>query len=246
MLDSPFLHAHGILRYVGLFLSGVCHQLPEHSFLHAGMQLPLCARCTGVYLGALLALCNLWLKRRQRAARLPPLRVMLVLGVLFLLWGVDGLNSYLHFLSGNVWLYPPSNTLRLLTGMGMGLSLTLVVVPMLNWTLWRDPQDTRGITDLKELGFLLTQALAITILVRALPDICFYPLFVIDVVSVLLMLSLVNATIVVILLHRVNRAERWRHALLPLMLGLVLSLAEVGGIGLLRHALANMFPWPTP
>jgi len=245
-MESPFLHAHGLLRYVGLFLSGVCHQLPEHSFLLTGMQLPLCARCTGTYVGALLALCNLWLKRRQRAARLPALRVMVVLGVLFLLWGADGLNSYLQFLTGSICLYPPSNLLRLVTGLGMGLSVTLLVLPMLNLTLWRDPHEERVIAGLKELGVLLAQALAVAILVQTRLGALFYPLLVADVLSVLLVLSLVNATIVVILLRRVNHAEHWRQALLPLGLGLLLSAAEVGGIGLLRHALASILPWALP
>ena len=32
----------------------VCHQLPARSFHVWGMSLPVCARCTGIYLGAAL------------------------------------------------------------------------------------------------------------------------------------------------------------------------------------------------
>ena len=32
-----------------------CHQLPERSFFYKGYQLPICARCTGVLIGYLLA-----------------------------------------------------------------------------------------------------------------------------------------------------------------------------------------------
>jgi Predicted membrane protein (DUF2085) len=35
--------------------SVLCHQLPERSFHMWAVQLPVCARCTGVYLGAAVA-----------------------------------------------------------------------------------------------------------------------------------------------------------------------------------------------
>ena len=35
--------------------SAICHQRPERSFFIAGTQLPVCARCMGLYAGAALA-----------------------------------------------------------------------------------------------------------------------------------------------------------------------------------------------
>lgn len=43
-LALAFLYAAG---------SVVCHQLPDRSFFIDGRQLPVCARCTGLYLGGL-------------------------------------------------------------------------------------------------------------------------------------------------------------------------------------------------
>ena len=33
----------------------ICHQRPERSFFVGGTQMPVCARCTGLYVGAALA-----------------------------------------------------------------------------------------------------------------------------------------------------------------------------------------------
>lgn len=45
--------APGALFPIGHF---ICHQRPERSFFVGGQQLPVCARCTGLYVGATLAI----------------------------------------------------------------------------------------------------------------------------------------------------------------------------------------------
>ena len=43
----------------------VCHQRPERSFHLAGAQLPVCARCTGLYLSAAVGILFAWARRRS-------------------------------------------------------------------------------------------------------------------------------------------------------------------------------------
>jgi uncharacterized membrane protein len=50
--------------------SRICHQRPERSFHTAGVQWPVCGRCSGLYAGAPLgALAVLMLARRRRGKR---------------------------------------------------------------------------------------------------------------------------------------------------------------------------------
>ncbi len=61
----------------------VCHQRPERSFHLAGAQLPVCARCTGLYLsGALGLVLAPWSRRFAVAARFSSWRLPLVLASL--------------------------------------------------------------------------------------------------------------------------------------------------------------------
>ena len=43
----------------------VCHQQPDRSFHLAGAQLPVCARCTGLYLSAALGIVFAWARARS-------------------------------------------------------------------------------------------------------------------------------------------------------------------------------------
>jgi hypothetical protein len=88
--------------------------------------------------------------------------ILAVLALFFLAFGVDGANSYLYLLKQTYEgflpqipnLYVPNNTLRLLTGSGMGIAMASVLYPVVNQTLWRDADDRPALT-WKEFGGLL-------------------------------------------------------------------------------------------
>ena len=99
----------------------VCHRIELRSFHLDGRPLPLCARCSGMYLGALAG--ALYQLSKGRRGGLPARKLWPALIALGLAFAVDGINSYLHFIPGLSGLYEPNNTLRLVTGTGLGLSV---------------------------------------------------------------------------------------------------------------------------
>src|SRR5437870_5078401 len=66
-----FLPGASLLDRLRWLDSGICAQLPTHSFYPGGQRLPLCARNTGIYLGFMLTLLTLYATRRGRVQQLP-------------------------------------------------------------------------------------------------------------------------------------------------------------------------------
>jgi uncharacterized membrane protein len=116
-----------------------CDRVDPRSFHLGGRPLPFCARCTGTFLGALAGVISLLLFGRGRAARWPTRGPAILLGFLALLWVADGVNSLLASFPTLPHLYPPSNALRLLSGLGFGLALAAFYVPALAQSFWHEP-----------------------------------------------------------------------------------------------------------
>jgi len=198
----------------------------------------------GTHLGAALVLGNLWLRGRTRASRLPPVRVLAILALFFVVWAIDSVNSYVYFATGRVMVYTPNNLLRLTTGMLNGLALSLIVFPMFHFTVWREPGQERPVNGVGELGIILLQVLILAIVLPADVAVLAYPTLLLSLLSVLLTLTTVNSMIVLILLRRENQAERWQQTIQPLGLGLLLAIAEVGSMAALRYVLPVPLPSP--
>lgn len=222
----------------------ICHQIPERSFFMDGRQLPLCARCTGTFLGAILGLAVMLLRRRGRASRMPPAAV---LGLLILgmgLWAFDGLNSYLTFFPGLPHLYQPQNWLRLTTGLLNGLAMVTFVYPVFNFTIWRDTTPERVIKNVGELVALLPVVAVFVVAIQAQIGFLLYPVALLSVLGVIALLVFINSMIAALALGREAYALSWRQALAPLSVGLALAVLQIAGLGLLRDFVTARFGLP--
>ena len=231
----------GVLEGCDVVGYAVCHQIPERSFHLPGRPLPLCARCTGTFLGAMLGFGVIFARGRSRAGNVPPFPVLALFALFFVLWGADGLNSYLTLFEGLPHLYAPHNTLRLATGLLLGLTLSNLAYPVAGMTFWREPTPERSVENLGELGLLLLLAglLALAVLSGFAP--LLYVLSVFSTLGVLLLLLLVNTLIALVVMRRENQADRWRDLWAPALLGALLTGGLIAGMNLLRAYLAVAF-----
>lgn len=230
----------GCLTKADLVGYAVCHRAPSHSFHIAGRQLPLCARCTGTFLGALVGFVGQGLVlRRRRASRFPPPFIIALLVSFMALWAADGLNSYVSILGARLNLYEPQNWLRLTTGALNGLTMSALVYPVFNFTVWVDPTHQRAVRNLRDLAVLLLLEAAVVALVLTGWSFLIYPLAVLSAVGVLTLLTAVNSMLFVMLMERENMVATWREAIIPLLAGFTVGLIEIGAIDAIRYAITG-------
>lgn len=222
----------GILGKADAVGYAVCHRIDVRSFHLGDRQLPLCARCTGQYLGAMAGLVFQAIFGRKRAGS-PPKRVIAVMVILVLAYGIDGVNSYLHLppllevFPDIPRLYEPNNLLRLFTGTGMGLVLASALYPAFTSTVYRKIDQSPALPGLSAFlgmsaGALVLAGLALTNTIWIL-----YPLALISSAGVFVLLGMVYSMVVMMIFRLDNRYDRLRQAVFPLLAGLGVAILQI-------------------
>lgn len=234
LLNTP----PGLLGKADAVGYAVCHRIDGRSFHLGDRAVPLCARCSGMYLGAMLGLAYQVVTARRRSG-MPPLRVITVLAALVLAFGIDGLNSYLHLFPGAPGLYEPQNWSRLLTGSGMGLVIAAALYPAFNQSVWQR-QDTRAaISGLGSFGILVLLALVLDAIVLLENPLILYPLALISAAGVLVILSIVYAMVGLMLLRLENHFQRVGQLVAPLTFGFGAGITQILLLDLGRYLLTG-------
>jgi uncharacterized membrane protein len=228
------LQPTGLLAVFDQAAYAVCHRIPERSYAPGARQLPLCARCSGLYLGALAGILTLMLCGRSQAAQFPPRKTAVFLALFMLAWLVDGSNSYATLFPSLPHLYEPSNILRLATGTLAGLALSAYLIPLLNMITWVSPSKASSVDSWRDLSLLTLSGLAVVLLVSSGLPILLFPLAALSGFSILLLLGSLNFVLALSLLRRAGRVLSWRELLLPTAIGLILGLLELTTISLFR------------
>ncbi len=223
----------------------VCHRLTERSFVIDGRQLPLCARCSGMYLGVMVVFLMAFMNGRLRWSELPPWPLLLALFGFIGLMGIDGVNSYSHFFPNAPHLYTPRNWLRLLTGIGTGLAMGSFILPALAQTLWRLPAPRAPLAAWHDLLDLLLAAGVVVLLVLSNQPALLYVLAFVSVAGLVLLLGAINTILGLTLLRRDGRALRWRETAVPLIIGVLFAIIELSAMSFVRyHFTETMIGFP--
>ena len=128
LVAAPFLTTPvaGVLYLAGAL---ICHQLPDRSFHLQGIQLPVCARCLGLYGGAAVgsvagaaAIGRRWLVRQPKLS---------TRSMKWLATGVAAMPTLATFALEWGFGWPMSNSVRVIAALPLGFAVAFVVVSAL-------------------------------------------------------------------------------------------------------------------
>ena len=229
----------GLLGKADAIGYAVCHRIDVRSFHLGTRALPLCARCSGMYLGALVAIGTLVALGRGRHGGFPRASLFAVFGLFAAAWAIDGLNSYLTLIPGAPHAYEPNNVLRLVTGTLMGLSLGVLVTAGFNQNAWRGWKTEPVVQSFREIGLLLVPVAVVVLLVLSENPLILYPLALLSAGGVVLILTLVYGVVALLLLRLENRADSLAGVALPLAVGLGMAILQIGLLDAARLTLTG-------
>jgi uncharacterized membrane protein len=227
----------GLLGKADAIGYAVCHRIAERSFLLGDRQLPLCSRCSGMYLGALAGF--LFQAGLGRRGGLPGRRIQALLAVFLLAFAVDGINSYLTFFPQAPNLYVPQNGLRLLTGTLVGVGIAALLLPTFHQVIWQQWEDRPALSSFRQMLLLLPLAGVISASVASENPLLVYPLALLSVVSLLVILVLAYTLVWTMLLKRENSFATWKQLQPVLLLGILTTLLQIGAIDAGRFLLTG-------
>ncbi len=223
----------------------VCHRLDSHSLHIGSIQMPLCARCTGEFNAAAIALVFQALVGGRRS-KLPSRGILAALIIFFLAFAIDGSNSYLALLKNSYAgplaripnLYTTTNVTRVFTGSGMGIAMGSVLYPMYNQSIWRMPAE-KAVLNWPKFGFLVGGILLLDLAILTESPWVLYPVAVLSALGVVALLTLVFSIVWIMVMHEENVFERVSQLWLPAVAGLTLAFLLILGIDLFRLGLTH-------
>ena len=235
----------GLLGKADAIGYAICHRIDERSFQIGDRQLPLCARCTGEFNAAAISLVFLAFVSGRKSG-MPGWKLGAPLLLFLAAFAIDGSNSYLYLLKqssddalANIPnLYTPNNTLRLITGSGMGIALASILFPAFNQTVWHTTEPDRAL-DWKNLGALIGIIALVDVLILTDNHIILYLVSILSVLGVLGLLVIVFSMAWLLIMKQENAFHHLREMWMPFLAGTTLAFLMITAIDLLRLTLTG-------
>jgi uncharacterized membrane protein len=228
-----FLTPDGILGKADAVGYAVCHRISVRAYHIHDRPMPLCARCSGMFLGALLGM--VYQFSQGKKGKMPPFPAFVLFGLMALAWALDGVNSFLMLTPMVDAVYETTNLTRLITGTGMGLAVSAVLYPAFIQTMFNTWKDDSALGNYRQVGGLILLAALVDVLVVVEIPWVLYVLALLSAAGVLGLLMTVYSMVFVMIAKLENTYSQFRQLVNPILAGYLIALAQIGAIDLFRY-----------
>jgi len=168
--------------------SVVCHQASDRT-ISIGSYLPLCARCTGIYTGFLVGTVYQFTLWQIKIKKLPVMKISIFSSLVLAILIVDAIGSYIQ-------LWVSLNHIKLILGLLGGSSISLLLFPVFNFSLFARRKKQAGMTRWKEYaGLIIILGLTVLIILFGKPAF-YYPVAVSSVSGLILLYLMLIMTLI--------------------------------------------------
>ena len=214
--------------------SSLCHQIPSHSPILNGVQFPLCARCTGLYLGSLIGLVYALFAGKKTGIPKKPYLILLL--AIFVIWGGDGINSLLSDFLSRPFLYETTNLTRAITGYGMGLVMATALATLFNITVWKEREDIPILRSPMQVGIYGLLSGMINLLTTTNSDYLFRLAAYLAIFSAMVIITLLYSVFWIILIKKENTFQSLHTLWIFLVAGFATCMLQITLMITLRNS----------
>jgi hypothetical protein len=186
-----------------------------------------------MFTGAMLGL--IYQAAQGRKGKMPPVVVMVLLGLMALTWVLDGTNSFTMLIPGFSSVYETQNWTRLVTGTGMGLALSAILLPSFIQTVFVRWEEKSALGNWKQVLGLLVIAAGLDALILLEAPWVLYPIALVSSAGVLVLLTMVYTMVLVMLTKKDNTFPHFSDLVNHLIGGYIIALMQIGLVDLLRY-----------
>ncbi len=117
--------------------------------------MPVCSRCTGIYIGFIISLIVIQILERKVKISMPSFKIMIALIIFAFSMGLDSILTSLRIIE-------PNNYVRLITGYLVGWAIVILLLPLKNSVIWKAGAEKQYLNN--KLRFVLWVACGIAVI----------------------------------------------------------------------------------
>jgi len=221
-----------------------CHQNPARSPFIGAFQFSLCFRCVGLFSGLLFGI--IWQLPTRFSSKVFSKKRLCFIAICLLFYIGDSLNaSFIPGLLGLSPLYPDHEMIRFSSGYLMGMSVSMLILPLFNHLFYIEVVDKSSSMRIiiRIAGILFTGILIVITLISG-NEILNHALNLLTVLSAGMFPTLLYTILILAIGNHANQFETLVQGKNIWLTGLTLSFIQIGLIISLRFAVTKSWGWP--